>query len=175
MSKLTPAERAILINQYEILQNSSGTPNRFQNHIEVLTNGYESEYENYIEGLREPLPEDRCDYVRDIMWLYYLLKAFKNADHIKNGTGPRDADGRLKLEELDPKFPGFDGNNEPELLAYANFIVKKAQEHQEHNHYLNSHGSQPDYDSMLDAWQELGKPTELTSEHVETIMEAGRA
>jgi uncharacterized protein YfbU (UPF0304 family) len=168
MAKLTPAERAILIGQYRILAALEKNPKGYEEIITILDRGYEAEYDEYL-GLSEPIPEERTNFVHRIMWLYYLLKLTKNKEAVDNPGGDRDPSGRLRLENFEPKFPGFDGNKDPELLAYANFLIKNGK-YVEHNHYLNSHGSEPDYEAMLDLYASWGKPTEMTEAQADKLL-----
>lgn len=165
MSKLTPAERAILIGQYQILAAIEGDEEKYKDVIEVLSVGYELDYEEHVDGLSDPLYEDDCKFVRDILLLYYLMKLARNKD-----TADVDAQGRRRFESVDPKFPGFDGNNQPRLLRYAKFLIEQQGQYPEHRHYLNSHGSQPDYESMIAKWEGWGRPTELTPAQVDELL-----
>jgi uncharacterized protein YfbU (UPF0304 family) len=71
MPKLTPAERAILIGQFKIIQAIYKDPNLQTNAIEALSSGYELEYAEYVDGLDEPLSEESCKFVQDI--LFYII------------------------------------------------------------------------------------------------------
>jgi uncharacterized protein YfbU (UPF0304 family) len=169
MTKLTPAERAILIGQYRILGALEGDPDSYEEVITVLDRGYEAEYDQYLSASK-PMSKERTDFVRNIMWLYYLIKLAKNKEALDAPGGDRAPDGRLRLENFEPKFPGFDGNNDPELLGYANFLIKHGQ-YVEHNHYLNSHGREPDYEAMLDLWRSWGKPIDLTEAQADELLD----
>jgi len=168
MAKLTPAERAILIGQYRILAAIEEDPSAYDEVITILERGYEAEYDEHL-GLFEPIAKERTDFVHRIMRLYYLLKLTKNKEVVDTPGGDRDSSGRLRLENFEPKFPGFDGNKDPELLAYANFLIKNGK-YVEHNHYLNSHGSEPDYEAMLDLWASWGKPNEMTEAQADELL-----
>lgn len=68
----------------------------------------------------------------------------------------------------DPRFRGFDGNNESELLVAAEFIINKLDRFQEFKgRYLNSHAPSVDgYDRMLKVFNKafesnMGQPLSL--------------
>lgn len=170
MPKLSPAERAILIAQYRTLAAIEDDRDGYKAIITVLERGYESEYEEHIEGLSDPLPEEECRYVRDILWIYYLLKVAKNRDAVDDPGGDRDATGRLRFENLEPKFPGFDGNSEPARLGYAKFLIGQGQ-FVEHTPVANSHGMQPDYRAMIALHEAWGSPTKLTPEQAAELLD----
>jgi uncharacterized protein YfbU (UPF0304 family) len=170
MTKLSPVERAILINQFKIRGTIEGEPDAYQDTIDVLSNGYELEYDEHIDGFGEPLPEDECKYVQDILWIYYLMKLAKNKAAVDSPSGDRDEGGRLRLENFEPKFPGFDGNTEPKQLGYAKHLIEKDGKFIEHKHYLNSHGAQPDYRAMIELWKSWGAPADLTEAQTDELL-----
>jgi len=170
MTKLSPIERALLINQFKILGAVEGDPNAYQNTIDVLSYGYELEYESHIDGLGEPLPESECKFVYDIFWLYYFMKVTRNKAAIDGAGGDRDETGRLRLENLEPKFPGFDANNQPKYFSYAKYLIERDNKFVEHKHYLNSHGAQPNYRKMLDLWKSWSSPIDLTETQVDELL-----
>ncbi|MBX8826950.1 YfbU family protein [Ochrobactrum sp. SFR4] len=170
MSKLSAAERAILINQYRIMGLIQGDENAYKNHIRVLSDGYELEYDDYIDGLHEPMHEDESKFVQDILWLYYLLKLAKNKEALENSGGDRDISGRLRFENFEPKFPGFDGNSEASYLSYANFLIHEEGKFNEHKHYLNAHGAHKNYHKMLEVWTSWGKPTDMTEAQADELL-----
>jgi uncharacterized protein len=170
MTKLSPAERAILINQFKILGAVQGEPGACKDTIDVLSYGYELDYDEHIDGLGEPLSKTECRFVHDILWIYYLIKLTKNQAAIGSAGGDRDEGGRLRLENMEPKFPGFDGNIQPGLLGYAKHLIEKDGKFVEHKHYLNSHGRQPDYREIIDRWRNWGAPVKMTAEQADELL-----
>lgn len=169
MPKLTPAERAILIKQYEILEILREC--KFKEEIEALSSGYQTEYEDLIDGLGEHMASKDCKMVTDILWLYYLMKLAKNKAALENPGGDREPDGRLRMQKLEPAFPGFDGNNEGRKLSYAKYLIEgRGQFEENKENYLNSHGSQPDYDGMLEVWKSWNSPVDLTEAQVDELL-----
>ena len=62
---LTKAERAILIKQFQILASIEDDDDGYPIKIEVLSSGYEAEYEDVLDGLSEPLNKVDCKHVQD--------------------------------------------------------------------------------------------------------------
>jgi uncharacterized protein YfbU (UPF0304 family) len=81
-----------------------------------------------------------------------------------------DASGRLKLEEMEPKFPGFDRKDEIDLYNYANYLIKREGQFPEHNHHLDSHGGHPNYHEMITTWEDWGKPNDLSDEQINKLL-----
>lgn len=156
---LSKAERAILINQFRVLEAVEGKPGAYEQEITILDRGYEGEYGN-LDGFGEALSEERCKFVRKILWLYYLMKLAK-----WKAAGNPAASSNNGVLDFDPKFPGFDGNKEVELLSYARFITEKRGEFPE-TKVVNSHGFQPSYVKMLAKWKSWGAPHDLTVQQV---------
>ena len=78
------------------------------------------------------------------------------------------------ISDTQVKFPGFDGNNEPEFMSFVDALEKD-------NRYVdviqagnrNSHSAKVHvYERMIAKWQELGKPYTLTKEQLIEILEA---
>ena len=103
-----------------------------------------------------------------------LLKLAKNKAKIKAFDGPTRDDGSLDLREFEPKFRGFDANKPDRYYGYATYLIKKLGQFPEHDIYLNSHGSEPDYRSMLRVWRTCEDQNTLTEEEADKIIEAGR-
>ncbi|MDD3118313.1 MAG: YfbU family protein [Victivallales bacterium] len=103
--KLTPAERLILIGQMEIKmmlrdpydEDEKDFFKENEELISVLQSGYEAEYDRISSFLSEPLSEENCNFVFDIMQMFKCLKT---------------------------KFPGFNEHNEGKYLGYANYLLK---------------------------------------------------
>lgn len=167
MNKLTKAERRILENQYRILGAIEGNEDAYKIEIEILSHGYERLYEEYILDNSDGISEADCKFVEEIMWIYYLLKLAKNKDKLPISGGRGD------MTKWEPIFPGFDGNNDSDKMAYARFITHEIGQYEEHKHYLNSHGSNPHYAAMILEWKSMGTPADLTVEQADRIIAAG--
>jgi uncharacterized protein YfbU (UPF0304 family) len=148
VDSLTPTERKILINQFEILKkldpcNSS----HYEEQFEIVSKGYAGEYDSLLAGVYEELPKSECDYVRDVLQLHSILLLSFNELEDKEG-----------LTASDIEFRGFDGNNEIARHGYAKFLNKR-EEWTEINGSKNSHSmiTMSLYPKMLQRWEEIGK------------------
>lgn len=159
--KLDKFQRAVLINQFQTLARLEKAPNEYKKIIDALECGYELDIEAQLFGFYGNLSEEDCKFVRDIMWLYYLMKLAKN--------DKKDL-SREDMTKVDPKFPGFDGNAGDGLMGYATYITETLGEYPEHRHYMNSHGSHPDYRAMLALWGKWGRPSRLTAEQADELL-----
>ena len=162
--KLTPAERLILANQYEIL----GTINEDSDSIrlaENIRNGHAYLYMERIKSsIADDLSEELQSHVLNILQVYRLLKS--------------SYDEHLTGENFDPSdftFPGFDGNNETELLIFAQALANDGRYDDVIGHQAkNSHGPTTEmYERMIFAHQSMGDlPYPLSAEQVKTILDA---
>lgn len=146
--KLTDTERLILANQYEILS----LLNKDENYAlmaESLRDGYEWLYRQYFDHLSENLSPENAEHVLTILGIYSDMH-----------DSYRDLPDKSGIEERHLHFPGFDGNNEAELLGFARSLRK-------HDRFVstigptakNSHMPTTEmYERMIQKWQELGKP-----------------
>ncbi len=145
----TLEQRLILINQYKILEKLYPEDAEiYARYQEILNDGYTLHYNDLIEYMAKPMPEEAMEFVLDILDLY-------NTMHL--------AVYRSKNEKYKGKtiyFPGFDGNNEYEYLNYARFFIfrlDRFQELQKEDTFesYNTHGRTLDtYKRMLKYWNE---------------------
>ena len=158
--KLTSIERLILANQYRILAELNkkeseyyGYPNR----IRILESGFENHYHEIFGSIAEPLPNELCTNVMDILNLFDAIY------EATNGQPP---------EQL--KFKGFDHNTEHEALKYAKFI-KDCDRLRHIPSPVNSHESMMEiYLRMVNRRKEKRMPYNLTQEHLEDLINARR-
>lgn len=169
MPILSMAERAILINQFKILSEITQDYDAYKDEIRILSSGYESLYEE-IDGISGFLPEDECRFVYDILFLYYKMKLSKVKDRLDSLP---QIDGRTDLRDVEPKFPGFDGNGEPGLYGFASFLINDRGEFPEHKHYLNSHGPHLNYRAMLVESSKYDGQY-YSEEQIQAILDAGK-
>ncbi len=167
--KLSLGERLTLRNQYLILRHlDQKEPEHWDKLIRILEAGYEYEYGQLTESFSEPMGEDECREVVDILDMYSALQASRKA------LGTNGAD----LKEL--PFPGFDGNDRTECqyMGYARFLVKDRRfEHVVQSASgFNSHSPRlRQYRDMLKIWMalepgvETGQRHGLTREQIQRI------
>lgn len=175
--KLSVVERAILANQFKILEKLEGDNQQrdYKNLIEALERGYELHYLDVFENLSETtLPKDDCRLVLNILEMFRgLIYSFRVLQR----------DGKeTTLTDDDVKFVGFDGNDEYEckLMLYTRYFINgldRFSEIQEISHPdYNSHSKTLClYKEMLYRWNELQKDKRLnqymmTDEQIRYVM-----
>lgn len=146
--KLTDTERLLLANQYEIL-GLLKKDDDYELMAETLRGGHEWIYRNYFQDLNENLPSSDTERVLTILGIYGDMRDSFGVLTDKSG-----------IEESGLNFPGFDGNNESDLLSFAAALRKSG-------HFRNILGSTSRnshmptteiYSRMIEAWKTLGKP-----------------
>jgi uncharacterized protein len=112
---LTTKERLSLVLQLRTLSavtKSEDEKKHLKTEIEALTSGYEFHYPDLVSYFDAGLSRRACAEVLDILDMYSeLLWGFE---------GLKDKAG---LKKEDVAFPGFDGNNETRLMAYARYFL----------------------------------------------------
>jgi uncharacterized protein len=146
--KLTDTERLILANQYDILA-TLRKDDDYARMAETLRNGHEWLYRQYFDSLSENLPKDKVEHVLRILGIYSDMQA-----------SFRDLTDKTGIKKTDLNFPGFDGNNESDLLSFAGGLRK-------HDNFADTIGpvaknshmpTTATYERMIEQWQALGKP-----------------
>ena len=167
--ELNQVEKLILLNQYKILRDlavlkkDENDEELYDNNIKILQNGFAHNYTDLTDELSNDMLNEDCELVWDILELYsYINFSFKR---LKNST----------IKETDIKFIGFDGNNELELRSYCKFIIKDLHRFCElldsSNDDLNSHHEMfMNYKKMIEKWNDMGKPYELSEEQIIEIL-----
>ncbi|MGB7651095.1 MAG: YfbU family protein [Gallionella sp.] len=147
--KLTDTERLLLANQYEILGRLKNDE-QYELMAQTLRDGHEWLYRQYFDVLSENLPDEKVEHVLAILGIYGDMRdSFKE---LTDKTG---------LEESKLTFPGFDGNNECELLSFTEALRKSRRfENTIGVTAKNSHMPTTDmYQRMIDEWKALGSPS----------------
>jgi uncharacterized protein YfbU (UPF0304 family) len=141
-----------------------GQARHFAEKRKLVEQGYALDYEWLTDFIRTEMSEDECMEVRDILEMHRALE------------------GSAEAAGIDPegvRFRGFDGNREPKQISYATYLLKDQVLWRESQHGQHSYNSLfpllSCYRAMLRKWKEdLGKPTDLTKEEIEQVLEAGR-
>ncbi len=152
--KLTKTERWILFNQFQILEKLGkykfADTETCRRTAEALRCGYELDYKNlsgHVCDDPDVLSESDCVEVLKILSMY---------DHLQHSYDKLGANS--SGDDLDVVFPGFDGNNEGSLHAYARYVVgpeRFASLRSRHND-LNSHMPYLEsYRVMLERWKNI--------------------
>jgi uncharacterized protein YfbU (UPF0304 family) len=110
--------RLILLNQYEILKHlDPDNAEDYDQKQEILRSGYQLFYSELDGSIAEGdgLTPEECRFVLDVLDVYGLLTDYRR----KNPGDTAVATHRWAI------FPGFDGNNETELMGFARFLIVK--------------------------------------------------
>jgi len=132
-TKLSIAERQILVNQYRILSIlDEANKEDHELNIEVLYKGFEGEYDSVIEVYKDSDIKtlEVCNETNEI------LNMFRRIDNALVQYDETELEG-IDVDKL--RFKGFDANNDPHYY-YAEFQISKRgrwQEQKDKN--LNSH------------------------------------
>jgi uncharacterized protein YfbU (UPF0304 family) len=164
--RLSHAERWILVNQYEILrQLHGGEKSLYEMEIEILTNGYQDEYEYAAQYVRSSvIGQDVSAEVKDILGMFNQMQWVKAKANLSD-----------KRHQALFTFWGFDGNNSSEHLAYADFLLRRGDFRDlrlrncpnSHSDTLNT------YRAMVNMWKGLGmKGLRMSAVDIHAILDA---
>lgn len=153
--KLSDIERFTIANQYEILSRLDALQggHESESYMRIansLREGHEWLYRQMFDHFYDVLDEHSTQHVLDILQLYDSLKFSYQALADKSGINSKDIE-----------FDGFDGNNECEMLGFANALRNDHRyESILGDSCKNSHyPTYKVYRRMLAKWDELGRPT----------------
>ena len=161
-ANLTDTERLILANQYEILGHLKDEESYIRL-AENLRDGHKWLYEQNIQ-VSENLSEEVVNHVLAILGIYSDLRDSYKQLSDKSG-----------IEEHLVTFPGFDGNNESELLHFARALSKNGNYSETiGSEARNSHMPTTDtYRRMINEWKAMGEPRyPFSKEQIIQIVEA---
>jgi uncharacterized protein YfbU (UPF0304 family) len=160
---LSLAERLILTNQFRILAVlNPPEAESYKDLIEITQRGFTSEYSQlFTEIDREELAAEQCDYVSDVLDMFWNLQ--DSYDQLQDKAG---------LNERDVLFPGFDVNNESRFLGYSKFRLKSAFDGFRAAPGINSHFPTR-YREMLARYESIPaeRRRELTAEEISSILD----
>jgi hypothetical protein len=151
--------------QYRILASLEPT-HGYDRLATILERGYTRDYEEVMESVRQEVSEEDCNFVRDIMWLYFDLQ------HSYDQLGEQE---RAEIGSV--AFPGFDMNDDHEgiLLGYARFLKSPMMfaNLRTASTEFNSHAPMADrYRVILGRWNAMGTPKlrSFTVEQIKTLL-----
>jgi hypothetical protein len=135
---LSKIERLVLMNQYAILEKvDRKNAKEYAKNQRILDRGYAFFYSEMMPS--DEVPYERCQLVVDILDMFRALKRSYNELTDKSGIDPKEV-----------RFDGFDGNNESDLLSFAEFLQKDRRYQESLKGDLNSHAMRQDwYKRML--------------------------
>jgi len=153
-------DRLVLSNQYRILEKvDPDNAETYARNREIVESGYEISYDwiaDHIES--EPMKEEACREVFDILDMYRRLRSSYDKLADKSGIDANDVD-----------FPGFDGNNEPGYLAFGEFLNKQGKYTE--STVSNSHSRTLEmYQRMLGAFRPLRGKGALETVDIQRII-----
>lgn len=161
--KITPIERLILANQYQIigaLKNDQSAMNL----ADSLRDGYEYMYRELLEGLLPEMDKETTDFVLDALSLYQAMK-----DSWVTLGEPH------QVNRVDVEWQGFDGNNEARLFGFTRALAADNRfPEQLGEQGKNSHLAVASiYKRMLTKWGEQGRPRHpMTLEQIQAVLAA---
>lgn len=160
---LSWSERLILWNQYEILKRlEPDSVGEYEVSQEIVARGYEQFYgdlNTLVE--KEGVPFEVTAEVMEILDLFRAIKFSCK----KLGYSPKSSYA---------KFDGFDGNNEAEHYAAAQFLRGpmrrwvELEDRPDNSHHMVL----PRYQRMVAAWNRQGREYDLTAKQIEEIAES---
>ena len=175
--RLTPVERWILYNQYEIIKTLE-VDNRSKKHYETeiqqsLLNGYVLANLRLMPMFEEEFSFNDCKEVEDILWMFHAIELAKQ-DFWRIGTS---FDFEL-VDEFFLNFIGFDGHFESKQMQFARYLMKDCRNFETvipKNDDFNSGTPQmPRYRRMMSAWRKSTEELKLTNEDLVRILEAAK-
>jgi hypothetical protein len=167
---MSTTERLILSNQYRILAILCPEEATYFDHARrIVESGYEEHYDELGDINPDPLSREASKEVLDIMTMFSCLKDAYDRLHDKSD-----------IEEREIRFDGFDGNNEGELLSYADFFCNQEDRRFTDlvsKHVPNRHSPRIEmYRRMLEVFESLPermhRPRELSKESVQKVVAA---
>lgn len=160
---LSWSERLILWNQYEILKRlDPDSTGEYEVSQEIIARGYEQFYGD----LNTPVEKDSVPFevTAEVMEILDLFRAISGSCS-NLGYSPKSHYA---------KFDGFDGNNEAEHYAAAQFLrgpMKRWAElgdRPDNSHHMVL----PRYKRMVATWHQLGREFDLMPEDIEKIADS---
>lgn len=172
---LTPSERWLLYNQYEILKvlnNRDRRESRFETETQnVIVSGYELALVRMMQSFEEGMSFNDCKEVEDILNMFHSIDLARR-DFWEIGI-EFDFD-EANLFTL--RFKGFDGNFESQQMQYAKYLINDCRSFETvkpSNGDFNSGSPQlPQFRRMLSAWRKSRDELKLTDEDLERILDS---
>jgi len=164
---LSLKERLIISNQLRILEKLyPEEAKELASHRKAVEHGYKLHYKWLVQNFYDEMSEKECAEVIEILSMYRAITFSYN-----------NMEDKSELEEVDIKFQGFDGNEETNQFAYAQYFVIDLGRFQElayNGEYtdFNSHCPMLDeYRRMLEVWNTCEHKNKLTKEQIKRILD----
>lgn len=164
-TSLRDADRLILLNQYRILARlCPQEATRWLRCANVLERGFTASYCDLFESLQEPLSRKMCDYVLAVLSLYSALQESYAKMPNKGDIDPKEL-----------RFPGFDGNSQPELLGFARHLRSRGRFEKLDTvmpDWNSHHDYQTEYRRMISTWRRYRSSSALSLRQIRGILSA---
>jgi uncharacterized protein len=161
--KLTDTERLILANQYEILAVLK-SDDSYARLAEQLRDGHEWLYQQSFDYFAPNMSQEKAEFVVTILGIYSEMR--DSYEQLTDKSG-------IELHQV--QFPGFDGNNEGDLLSFARALrqnerfIDTLPEHGKNSHMP----TREMYGRIIAKWREMGEPHfPLTKEQILGLLDA---
>ncbi|AVF44224.1 YfbU family protein [Acinetobacter nosocomialis] len=164
LKNLTDTERLILANQYELLSKLAESEYETEYFLRVskqLKDGHKWLYQQIFDSIGENLDDESANFVVNVLSLHRALLNSYEQLKVKN-----------QLKKADVTFKGFDGNNEGELMYFAEALGDAGRFSEViESGELNSHFPMTSkYQKMLTKWKELEQEYELSEDQILQII-----
>jgi uncharacterized protein YfbU (UPF0304 family) len=165
--KLSIVERFLIASHLQNLANLNPQDAQHYDHQrEAIENGYEYHYSEVLGTITEDvLVEEDCQEVLDILHMFDVL------EYSASQMSPKP-----EIKDWQYTFRGFDGNNEPKQLRYAEWFCtdgRYAAFEARMPNGFNSHSRVLDtYRRQLQVYRDLGEPLTVTKEQLEAVAAA---
>lgn len=162
-------KRLVLANQYTILSHlDRDNADYWENASRKAVEGWPVDDLPYVDQVRSylqnALTREDQHFVLDALNVFELLQ-----NGLKLGFQPT-------RENAITKFPGFDGNKETKLLAYAQYAVedeKRFESIERLSHDFNSHAPMAEmYQRMIRVWEQRGRPLQISRDLFQSLIDA---
>ncbi|MED4802627.1 YfbU family protein [Bacillus atrophaeus] len=159
--EFTKEQRAILINQMEILKKlDKANEKEYEQKIYALYNGFSRTYSEFFGEIEEDLDMEVQEMVYDVFNMYRSLK---------NSFDELSSEEQEQINKDELRFKGYSGHTEAAYLQFANFVVLQLGKYPEIKRLIDSGKLESldsidsrlsDYKEMLPVWKHCKKMKE---------------
>ena len=163
---LTRLDRLKLANQYKILAKLyPDEADEYERYIEIVERGYAFEYGDLFYPIEAEIGDELC---REVLGVLNLHRA------LSQGFSQAGEQSLVKKEEIE--FRGYDGNNESDQMAFAQYFIAKKGRFEELyiSDDFNTHCPMTNrYRAMFEAWREIPaeRAFDLTIQEIRDILD----
>ncbi len=166
--ELSKKDRFILINQFLILEKLyPDEADYYEKHRVALQQGFALHYKWILENVWNDLSEADCLSVLNALTVYRaIVHSFDKLE------------AKHDLTEERVRFPGFDGNEESQHLAYARYFIvdlgrfEELRRGQEYPDFNSPVPMLDTYSRMHEKWESWGRPLSMSYEKINDLLAA---